>query len=51
MANITIALFTLYTGIYGQEVYKLLYYTKVNFLSKTALGVIVRIITVIVLAF
>ena len=51
MANIITALFALYAGICGQEVYRLLYCTKVNFLSKTALGVMVRIIIVIVLAF
>jgi hypothetical protein len=51
MANITIVLFTLYTGIYRQGVCKLLYYIKVDFLSKIVLGVIVKIITVIILTF
>jgi len=50
MVNITIVLFVFYVGIYKQEVYRLLYYTKVNFLSKTALRVVVKIIATIVLA-
>ena len=51
MANIIIVLFIFCAGIYGRKVCKLLYYIRVNFLSKTALEVVVRIIIAIVLTF